>query len=53
MAREKISNYRLSQSTKSELKRLGLGNESEGIRFAIKVVKKIGLKEARKLVEGK
>jgi len=48
-----ISNYRLAQSTKKDLKKIGNGNESEGIRLAVKLFKKIGAKEARKKLEEK
>lgn len=49
----KISNYRLSEGLKTFLKKCGKNNESMGIRFCADVVKKMGLKEARKLLEEK
>jgi hypothetical protein len=48
-----ISNYRLAQDVKKTLKKAGKNNESEGIRFLCELFKKLGAKEARKIVEGK
>lgn len=53
MAKNKISNYRLSPETKDDLKKIGISNESKGIRLAVRLWKTIGARKARKILEGK
>ena len=45
------TNYRLTQPVKDDFKKFGKGNETCGVEFARDVVKKLGLKKARKLLE--
>lgn len=53
MAKHKVSNYRLAPETKEALGKIGKGNESEGIRLGVRLFKKIGVRKALKLLEGK